>query len=329
MTSTRRRMASPAVPTAPSSGESRRPAVATRTRRRRRISEAPLHWMLIPGLVLVIIYQYGPMFGVVMAFQDFIPARGFFNSEWVGLGNFRFVMSLPNTWEVVWNTIFIATMKIVAGLVAPIVTALLLNEVGKTLFKRGIQTAIYLPHFLSWVIIGGILIDILSPSTGIVNNFLGIFGVDPIYFLGSNSWFPYVMVISDTWKEFGFATIVYLAALTSIDPALYEAAAVDGAGRIRQTWHVTLPGILPIIILLGTLSLGSILNAGFEQIFILYSPQVYESGDIIDTLVYRMGLVQFQYGPAAAIGMLKSLVSFVLISLAYFLAYRLAKYRIF
>lgn len=238
-------------------------------------------------------------------------------------------MSLPNTWEVVWNTIFIATMKIVAGLVAPIVTALLLNEVGKTLFKRGIQTAIYLPHFLSWVIIGGILIDILSPSTGIVNSFLGIFGVDPIYFLGSNSWFPYVMVISDTWKEFGFATIVYLAALTSIDPALYEAAAVDGAGRLRQTWHVTLPGILPIIILLGTLSLGSILNAGFEQIFILYSPQVYESGDIIDTLVYRMGLVQFQYGPAAAIGMLKSLVSFVLISLAYFLAYRLAKYRIF
>jgi putative aldouronate transport system permease protein len=289
----------------------------------------PLHLLILPGLILTLIYHYGPMFGIVIAFQNYIPAKGFIGSAWVGLDNFQFVYSLPDSIEVLRNTVFIALMKIVAGIIVPITTALFLNEVAHKFIKRGIQTLIYLPHFLSWVILSGVLIDILSPSTGIVNSVLNTFGIKSIYFLGDINWFPYVMVIANEWKEFGFSTIVYLAALTSINPSLYEAAVVDGAGRLRQTWHITLPGMRPIIVLLVTLSMGNVLNAGFEQIFNLYSPQVYQTGDIIDTYVYRMGLIDAQYGPAAAIGLFKSVVSFVLISTAYYLAYRFAKYRIF
>lgn len=182
---------------------------------------------------------------------------------------------------------------------------------------------------LSWIILGGILIDILSPSQGIVNQVLGLFGIEPIYFLGDNKWFPFTIVATDVWKEFGFNTIVYLAALTSINPALYEAALIDGANRWKQTLYVTLPGMLPIIVLLATLSLGNVLNAGFDQIFNLYSPSVYETGDILDTLVYRTGLEQAQYSVATAIGLFKSVVSFVMVSVSYFLAYRLVNYRIF
>jgi len=296
--------------------------------KRRGFSEAPYHLMLLPGVILVLIYSYGPMFGLVIAFQDFIPANGF-KSDWIGFGNFTYVWLLPDTLSVIWNTVYISLMKIVAGLVFPILISLLLNEVHKSFIKRSVQTLIYLPHFLSWIILGGILIDILSPSEGIVNHALQFFGLKPVYFLGDNSWFPYTVVLTDLWKEFGFSTIVYLAALTSINPVLYEAAIVDGANRWRQTWHVTLPGMVPIIVLLTTLSLGNVLNAGFDQIFNLYSPQVYASGDIIDTLVYRLGLVDAQFGPATAVGLFKSVVSFVFISVSYLLAYRLANYRIF
>ncbi|GIQ66202.1 sugar ABC transporter permease [Paenibacillus cisolokensis] len=289
----------------------------------------PLHLMVLPGLILVLIYSYGPMFGIVIAFQKFMPARGIFDSPWSGLDNFRYVLDMPDSMRVLRNTVIIAFLKIVAGLIVPIIVSLLLNEVRKELFKRGIQTLIYLPHFLSWIILGGILIDILSPSTGIVNQALSWAGIEPIYFLGDNGWFRPVLVISDVWKEFGFNTIVYLAALTSISPALYEAAIVDGAGRWKQTWHITLPGMMPIIVLLTTLSLGNVLNAGFDQVFNLYSPQVYESGDIIDTFVYRIGLVDAQYGVATAVGLFKSVVSFIFISVSYYLAYRLAHYRIF
>ncbi|SFI76530.1 putative aldouronate transport system permease protein [Paenibacillus sp. UNC496MF] len=289
----------------------------------------PLHLMILPGLILIVVYCYGPMLGLVIAFEKFVPAKGIFHSKWAGLDNFRYVLEMPESSRIIYNTILIAIMKIVVGLAAPIVTALLLNEVRKEVFKRGIQTVIYLPHFLSWIILGGILIDILSPTDGIVNQVLGWFGIEPIYFLGDNGWFRYVLVATDTWKEFGFNTIVYLAALTSINPSLYEAAIVDGAGRWKQTLHVTLPGMMPIIVLLTTLSLGNVLNAGFDQVFNLYSPQVYESGDIIDTFVYRIGLVDSQFGVATAVGVFKSVVSLVFISASYYLAYRFAKYRIF
>ncbi|TMV51874.1 sugar ABC transporter permease [Paenibacillus mesophilus] len=296
---------------------------------RRLKSEWPLHLMLLPGLAIILVYSYGPMAGIVMAFQNFVPVFGFWKSEWVGFDNFTYVFSLPDTMKVVWNTVAIALMKITAGLIAPIVTALLLNEVRVKWFKRSVQTLVYMPHFLSWIIVGGILINILSPTQGIVNEVLSWFGASPVYFLGDNHWFRFVLVISNEWKEFGFATIVYLAALTSIDPSLYEAAVVDGAARCRQTWHITLPGMRPVIVLMATLSLGSVLNAGFDQVFVLYSPQVYETGDIIDTMVYRMGLQQMQYSVATAVGLFKSVVSLLLISVSYWLAYRFANYRIF
>ncbi|MBP1991053.1 ABC transporter permease [Paenibacillus eucommiae] len=296
---------------------------------KKRMRELPLHILLWPGVIILFIYCYIPMVGIVIAFQKFVPAKGLFGSNWIGLDNFRYVIQMPDIVQVLWNTVFIASMKIAAGLIVPVFIALLLNEVKKELVKRGIQTLIYLPHFLSWIILGGILIDILSPSTGIVSQLLQTFGVDPIFFLGTNKWFPFVLVFSDVWKEFGFSTIVFLAAITGINPSLYEAAIVDGANHWRQTWHITLPGMRPIIVLLATLSLGNVLNAGFDQIFNLYSPSVYRSGDVLDTLIYRMGLIDAQFGVATAIGLLKSIVSTVLISLSYYLAYRVANYRIF
>lgn len=291
--------------------------------------ELPLHLLLLPATVIVFIFNYIPMVGILMAFQRYIPTKGILGSKWVGLDNFAYVFSIPDTYTVLLNTLYIASMKIVVGQVTPIVIALLLNEMRVVFIKRGIQTLIYLPHFLSWAILGGIMIDILSPSNGIVNQMLTALGGQPIFFLGDNTWFPFTLVFSHEWKEFGFSTIIYLAALTSISPALYEAAVVDGAGRWRQTWHITLPGMRPVIILLLTLSLGQVLNAGFEQIFVLYSPQVYESGDIIDTMVYRMGMLSAQYSPATAVGLMMSFVSLFLISGAYYFAYRVANYRIF
>ncbi|KAA1189429.1 sugar ABC transporter permease [Paenibacillus sp. B2(2019)] len=285
--------------------------------------------MLVPGIVLVLIFSYIPMAGIMMAFQKYVPNKGLFGSPFIGLKNFQLLMDYPDIGRIFFNTVYIAVMKIVAGMVVPVTIAILLNELRKEWVKRTFQTLVYLPHFLSWVLLSGILIDVLSPSSGILNQVLGLLGIDPVFFLGDNKWFPYVMVISDVWKEFGFGTIVYLAALTGINPSLYEAAEIDGAGRFKQTLHVTLPGMLPIIVLMFTLSIGNVLNAGFDQIFNLYSPPVYESADIIDTFVYRMGIEQAQFGFATAVGLLKSVISFVFVSMSYILAYRVANYRIF
>jgi putative aldouronate transport system permease protein len=285
--------------------------------------------MLIPGLLAILIFSYIPMIGVVIAFQKYVPTKGVFGSKWIGLDNFRYVMNLPDFYQVFWNTLYIASMKIAAGLIVPVVISILLNELRKEIVRRWVQTLIYLPYFLSWVILSGVLLDILSPSQGIVNQLLQQFGVKPIFFLGDNQWFRFTLVISNEWKEFGFSTIVYIAAILGINPSLYEAAVVDGANRWRQTWHITLPGMAPIIVLMATLSVGNILNAGFEQVFNLYSPIVYESGDIIDTFVYRIGMVDAQYGVATAVGLFKSVISFILISVSYVLAYRFANYRIF
>ena len=188
---------------------------------------------------------------------------------------------------------------------------------------------VYFPHFLSWVIFAGLLIDLLSPSSGIINQMIKAVGLEPIYFLGDEKVFRYTMVITNIWKEFGFGAVVYLASLTGIDPMLYEASFIDGAGKWKQMLHITLPGIIPIVVLMTILSLGDILNAGFDQVFNLYSPQVYSTGDIIDTLVYRLGLRDAQFGPATAVGLLKSVVSFAFISVSYFLADKVANYRVF
>lgn len=285
--------------------------------------------MLFPAIVLVLIYAYAPMIGIVMAFQRVLPGKGIFGSPWIGFDNFQFVMQMPTIVQVIWNTIRIAGLKAIAGVVVPVTVALMLNNVTSHLFKRTVQTIIYLPHFLSWVIMAGIMIDILSPSDGVVNKLLGLVGIKAIFFLGDDKIFPWTMVVTDVWKSFGFGTIIYLAALTDIDPTLYEAAVVDGATRRQQTWYITLPGISGTIIMLSTLSLGNILNAGFDQIFNLYSPLVYRTGDIIDTLVYRTGILNNQYGVATAVGLLKSVVSLILIGLAYKLAAKWADYRLF
>ncbi|WP_254639114.1 sugar ABC transporter permease [Cohnella sp. GbtcB17] len=291
--------------------------------------EWPLHLMLVPGIVIVLLFSYGPMVGIVIAFQNFVPVKGIFRSEWVGLEHFKYIYHLRETREVLWNTVFIAFLKIVGGLVAPLVTALLLNEIVKKYYKRTVQTIIYMPHFMSWVIMAGILIDVLSPTSGIVNQFLAWLGFDKVFFLGNEKWFPYVLAVTDVLKEFGFGTVVYLAAITAVNPSLYEAAVLDGADRWQQTLNVTIPAIVPITILLTTLALGNVLNAGFDQVFNLYNPSVYSTGDILDTYVYRIGLASAQYGVATAVGLFKSVISLVLISLSYVIAYRTANYRIF
>lgn len=288
-----------------------------------------LHVMLLPMVVLLLIFAYYPMTGILIAFEKYNPKLGFFRSPWVGLENFRYVFRMPNFPQILFNTVYISLMKMILGLVVPVIFAILLDLIKRNGFKRFVQTIIYIPYFLSWVVLSGILIDILSPSTGIVNHFLGVFGIEPIFFLGDAKLFPYVLVASDVWKGFGYGTIVYLAAITSIDPTLYEAAKIDGANRLKQVIYITIPGILPMIVLMATLSLGNILNAGFDQVLNLYNPNVMSTGDIIDTFVYRIGLQNAQYGIASAVGVFKSAVSLLFISVGYWLAYRFADYRIF
>jgi putative aldouronate transport system permease protein len=285
--------------------------------------------MLIPPVRIVLVYCYLPMLGLVMAFQKFVPSLGFAGSAWVGLENFRYLFSTSGFSRALNNTLFIALMKIAVGMIVPVIFTLLLNEINRNNIKKAIQTLVYLPYFISWVLMAGIIIDLLSPGHGIINHLLGKLGIDSIFFLADNRWFPFIIVITNTWKEFGWGTIIFLAALTGVDPTLYEAAMVDGAGRFRQTIHITLPGIMTTFVLVATLSLGNILNAGFDQIFNLLSPITYESGDIIDTLVYRIAFDNAQFSVATAAGLFKSLVSMVMISLSYYLAKRFAGYRIF
>lgn len=284
--------------------------------------------MLLPGIALLLVFSVIPMIGIVIAFQDFQPTLGILRSDWVGWENFQYMFDLPDSRTIFVNTLSIASLKIVAGMAVPFVFALMLHEVMNMKFKRIVQTIVYLPHFMSWVILSGILVNLLSLE-GIVNQIVQWFGGQEIMFLQSNSWFRVILVASDVWKEFGFNTIIYIAALTSINASLYEAAAIDGANRFQRLLHITIPGLLPTIILLATLSLGNVLNAGFEQILNLYNPVVYQSGDIIDTYVYRAGLLEIQYGLATAVGLLKSIVSFLLIAVSYLLAARFANYRIF
>lgn len=294
------------------------------------------HLMLLTPVILLTIYSVLPIpAGVMMAFQNFQPGKGFFGSEWRGLTNFKKLLALPDTMPALRNTLIIATWKIVGNLVIPVTFALLLNEIRVKWFKRTVQTITYLPYFLSWVVLAGILIRFLSPGSaasnpGFLNTMLMKIGLieNPIYFLGTNKTFRGTIIISDIWKNFGYNTIVYLAALTGIDPTLYEAASVDGAGRWRQTIHITIPGIAPFIALMTILSIGNVLNAGFDQIFNLYNPAVYETADIIDTLVYRLGLVNKQYSLSAAVGLLKSIVSCILVLAGYKLADRFAGYKV-
>lgn len=295
----------------------------------RRKDSWQLYLMLLPAVLLTLIFVYVPMGGIVMAFQDYKPYQGITGSRWVGLEQFKFLFEYPDSVQVIWNTLRIAVLKLFFGTIATLSFALLINEVRKKWIRNSVQTFVFLPHFLSWVVLGGIFIELLNPQSGLVNRFLGVFGIDPIFFLGDNNWFLVTVVGTEVWKEFGYGSIIFLAALAGINPALYEAAQLDGAGRWKQTWHITLPSIVPTIVVVLTLTLSQVLNAGFDQIFNLYNPLVYEKGDIIDTFVYRIGLIGGNYSFGTAIGLFKSVVGLILIVGGYRLAYKVAGYKIF
>ncbi len=290
------------------------------------------HWMLylmlLPATIQLALFHFYPLWGLALAFVDYDPFAGLTGSPFVGLSNFQQIFAGEDFWQVLRNTILIASGKIVVGQAAAVIFALILHELRCRLFTRTVQTVTVFPYFLSWVIIGGIVVTMFS-STGPINRILGLLGIPPIRFLGEPLIFPWMMILLETWKNFGFGAVIYLAALTNINPELYEAAAVDGAGRGARLWYITLPGIAPTIVLMCCLSLGNILNAGFEQILVLYNPVVYSTGDILDTYVYRIGILQTSYSMATAVGLFKAIVGFGLILLSYWLADRLANYRIF
>ena len=287
-----------------------------------------LHLMILPGLLFILIFKYMPLGGITIAFKEFLPGKGIWGSPWVGLENFEYMLALPDTKRVMWNTLFIAAAKILINFPVPIIISILLNEVKNHRFKRSVQTIIYLPYFISWVILAGIIQDLFAKE-GLINQFLGIFGAEPVFFLGNKYAFLGVLIGTDVWKNFGYNTVVYLAAITGIDGTLYEAAKIDGANRFQQIWNVTLPGIAPIVVLMMILNLGNVLNAGFEQIFNLYNPLVYETADIIDTFVYRISLVEANYSLGTAVGLLKSVVSFILIVTSYKIANKYSDYTVF
>ena len=273
-----------------------------------------LYVMLLIPVVLTIVYKYWPMYGIQIAFRDFKASRGITGSEWVGLYWFERFFTAPNCVRMIKNTVLLSLYSLLWSFPIPIILSLCINQLRFAKFKRVVQTVVYLPYFVSWVLMAGIIVDIFSPANGLVNKLLGFFGVKPIFFLGDNKWFKFVIILTNVWKEFGWGTIIYMAALSGIDPSLYEAAVIDGAGRIRQTWSITLPGLMPTIVLTATLSLGNILNAGFDQIFMLYSALVYDVADIIDTYVYRVGMTdKLQYSLSTAVGLFKNVIGFALV----------------
>ncbi len=275
-------------------------------------SETMYHMMMMPGMIFLLVFSYIPMVGIIMAFQDYVPAKGILGSDFVGFEHFIYMFTLPDIMQVFRNTMVIAIGKILLGTLTAIVFSILLNEIRLKLLKKSIQTVVYLPHFLSWVVLATVVTNMFNLD-GAVNQILSFLGLEKLNFLGSNTLFQPLIIGTDVWKEFGFNSIVYLAAITAVDPALHEAASMDGANWWKRVWHITLPSMLPIILLLAILSLPNILNAGFDQVYNLYSPMVYETGDILDTYVYRIGLLGREYSFGTAVGIFKSLIGMILI----------------
>ncbi|MBW7459023.1 ABC transporter permease [Paenibacillus sepulcri] len=273
----------------------------------------PLYVLSIPGIIFFLIFRYIPMFGSAIAFQEYNIFKGIKGSPWVGLDNFKRMIEYAEFVPILKNTILIGIYDLCFAFPVPIILALLLNELRIMAYKRIVQTVVYMPHFLSWVIVGGIVVGVLSPSTGIVNHLLALFGVEPIYFLGENSYIRTILISSGIWKDSGWGTIIYLAAIAGINPDLYEAAQVDGASRLRQVTSITVPIILPTIAILFLLQIGNFLDFGFERVFVFLNPLNSENGEIIDTYVYRAGLVDRQYSYTTAIGLFKSIVGLALI----------------
>ncbi|WP_281533124.1 ABC transporter permease [Anaerocolumna aminovalerica] len=295
---------------------------------KRRYTETVYNIMMFPGMIFLIVFSYIPMVGIIMAFQDFVPAKGLRQSEFVGLKHFIYMFQLPDIGKIIRNTMTIAVGKIILGTFMAIAFSILLNEIRLKLFKKTVQTIVYLPHFLSWVVLAPIVVNMFNLD-GSVNQILSAIGIDKINFLGNYKTFQPLIIGTDVWKEFGYNSVVYLAAITSIDPGLHEAAAIDGATWSKRVWHVTLPGMMPIILLMAAMSLTSVLSAGFDQIYNLYSPIVYETGDVLDTYVYRIGLVGRQYSFGSAVGLFRSIVGMVLLLTANRLTKKLTDRKIF
>lgn len=295
---------------------------------RRLKMDYPLYMMILLPVLFLFVYHYIPMFGIIIGFIDYLPAKGIAGSKWVGFDNFATIFTMPGFFQALRNTVIIAVWKIAMGIVVPVFFTILLNEIASSAVKRGVQTLIYLPHFISWVLLAGIFSRLLS-GNGIVNQFLGLFGIEPIIFLGDNRYFRFTLILTHVWKEFGYGTIVYLAAIAGVNVDLYEAASIDGAGHVKQMIHVTLPAMVPTIVLMTALSIGNVLNAGFDQVYNLYNDVVFETGDILDTLVYRMAFGGGQFGISTATSLFKSIVSCVLVVTSYRLAYVTTGYRVF
>ncbi|NLC67390.1 MAG: sugar ABC transporter permease [Clostridiaceae bacterium] len=287
--------------------------------------DIPIYLMILPALLLIILFNYIPIYGVSMAFIDFSPYRGIFRSEWLGFKNFAYFLTDDNFWRVMRNTIIINFYQLLYGFPVPVIFAIMLNELSMRKYKKFIQTVSYLPHFISWVVAAGIVSAVLSPAGGLVNNVIkGLFSMEPIYFLAKEKYFRTIIVASNIWKGFGMSAVYYLAVLSSIDPEYYEAARIDGAGRMRQIWHITLPGIKTIAIVLLILQIGNMTTIGFEQIFLLYNPMVYNVGDVISTYTYRLGIEQLRYSLTTAIGFTQSIVNFIMVYSANVLSRKIA-----
>ncbi|WP_276355525.1 ABC transporter permease [Cohnella caldifontis] len=270
-----------------------------------------LYLMLIPGVAYFLVFNYIPMYGVVIAFKNFNFAKGILGSPWIGFENFKYMFGLSDFYQVFWNSFSLSLLRLAFGFPFPILLALLLNEMRNRSYQRITQTVIYLPHFISWVVIGGILVNFLSPSWGVLNLFLKQMGFEPVFFLADTAYFRPLVVLSSIWKDSGWESIIYLAAISSVNSELYEAASIDGAGRLKRLWHVTLPGIKSTIVILLILRLGMIMNNGFEQIFVLQNPMNLEVSEVFETYAYRVGILGARFSFGATVGLFTSVIGLV------------------
>lgn len=284
--------------------------------------------LFVPAFVFYILFCYTPLFGAQIAFKNYVFRKGILGSDWVGLKHYKQLFGMRSFREVFTNTVVISMLKLVFSFPAPIVFAVLLSELRVSWFKKSVQTISYLPHFLSWVVLGGMFIQILSPTTGPVNAMLKSMGVQPINFLANTRWFRSVLVATTVWKGFGWGSVVYLAAITGIDPQLYEAAEIDGAGRVRKIMAITVPSILPVMTIMFIFAVGSIVNDDFDQIFNLYNTAVYKVGDVLGTYTYRLGLIDMRYDFSTAVGLFKNVVAFALVFITNSIVKRINEYGI-
>ncbi|MFD2614421.1 ABC transporter permease [Paenibacillus gansuensis] len=271
-----------------------------------------IYLMALPVVAYYLVFHYGPMYGLLIAFKDFNTSAGIWGSPWVGFDHFKDFFQSHYFGRLLRNTVLINVYELLFAFPASIVLALLLNEIRSSMFKRTIQTVSYLPHFISIVVVVGMMVDFLA-TDGLINQLIALFGLEPISFLREPGWFRFLYVSSGIWQSIGWGSIIYLAAISNIDPALYEAAKMDGAGRWKQTLHITIPGIMPTIVILLILNMGSMMSVGSEKVLLMYNPLTYETADVISTFVYRKGILEANYGYTAAVGLFNAVISFALI----------------